>query len=193
MGRSRTQSLRQLLITVTTLVLLLVSAACGDVNRAGDTVSTPATLERSFEDARLVAETMADVREGNLQHAQEAIVSNSLTFPDQQLAFFVAASCDSSSVTFLIDDVGFDPRVSSEGETAVYALVRPDFRDPLDGPQCADTQRAEAVGVLLDRGADPCRAPDWAQQDVPALQAASWGRSIEIVELLTAYAEDCEL
>lgn len=138
---------------------------------------------------RLAGDVNALIREGDLARAGKTIRLNGLTDLELQSGFLSAAGCDAETMRYLIDEIGVDPFMEQDGETTVFLLTWPNFAN---GPyQCAESERVAPVEVLLELGVDPCRAPDWEVDNVPAVKAREWGRTAEMEALLREYANEC--
>lgn len=187
-------SLRSFRLTLLVFALLTLLGACGANQNAGEASSVAPSPDFGFaganeERVRLVNAVASDIQAGEVERSVEVIRANDLTAPDFQLAFFSAAGCSPTAVRDLIHKAGLDPMVEREGETTIYALTRPDFES--EGTQCPESDRVAPVEVLLEAGVDPCQAPDWAPDQVPAKFALEWGRSAEMVALLRRQS-NCE-
>lgn len=137
----------------------------------------------------LVNEAASLIRRGDAVAAADIIRSNELLRPEFQADFFSSAACHPDAVTYLVDELGLDPFVELAGGTMVFMLTRPPFQDaPF---RCSEADRLASVEVFLELGVDPCRAPEWDPDAVPAKMAESWGRSPEMLRLLQSYAGDC--
>jgi hypothetical protein len=193
----------QLVVRVVALCLAMSGAlvACGSAESVETSTSPDSTSPGSSSGASwdslvvdeetwdLVNEAASLIGEGDAVAAADIIRGNELLRPEFQAIFFSSAACHPDVVTYLVDELGFDPLVEVDGETMVYELTWPRFQDaPFE---CSEADRLASVKVFLELGVDPCRAPERDPDAVPAKMAESWGRSPEMLTLLQSYAGDC--
>lgn len=172
---------RSLAAAGTLLATALTGGCTGSV--LGDPAPSTMALDHvdSFHAIEMSREVRARLQRGDLDGAKQLIDETGLGSALSQVVWLSSNVCSPTTVEFLLDEVGVNPRASERGRNSLYEIAA----EGIGRADCADTVRAESVRLIIDAGGNPCRAPEGDPALSPAVLAESWGESPEVVAALS--------